>query len=166
MEGELSMGDKLSEAQLESFLNQTCDSLRGDRDETAFMEYVIAILFLKRLNDRFNLDREIRRAKLTMSSLTPSQIEEDLERREVYRLFVPKIARWENVKLQKDELGSYLMKAFAEIDAMNPDCLGLLNTIDFNQRTEKGDNFMTSSDYIELIKDFENLRLSDDNLAF
>ncbi|OLN26212.1 type I restriction-modification system subunit M N-terminal domain-containing protein [Desulfosporosinus metallidurans] len=160
------MSDKLSEAQLESFLNETCDSLRGDRDAEAFMEYVIAILFLKRLNDRFNLDREARRSKLMMNGLTPSQIDEDLERREVYRLFVPKIARWDKVKQQKEELGTYLMEAFAEIDAMNPGCLGLLNTIDFNQRTEKGDKLITSADLVELIKDFENLRLSDDNLDF
>lgn len=160
------MGDKLSEAQLESFLNQTCDSLRGDRDEADFKEYVIAILFLKRLNDRFNLEREARRKKLMINGLTPSQIEEDLERREVYRLFVPKMARWDKLKQQKEELGTYLMKAFAEIDVMNRGCLGLLNTIDFNQRTEKGDEFISSDDLVKLIKDFENLRLSDDNLAF
>ena len=160
------MSDKLSEAQLESFLNETCDSLRGDRAETDFKEYVIAILFLKRLNDRFNLEREARRTKLMMNGLTPSQIEEDLERREVYRLFVPKIARWDKVKRQKEEVGTYLMEAFAEIDAMNPGCLGLLNTIDFNQTTAKGNKFISSSDYVELIKEFENLRLSDDNLDF
>jgi Type I restriction-modification system methyltransferase subunit len=160
------MGDKLSEAQLERFLNETCDSLRKDRDAEAFMEYVIAILFLKRLNDRFNLDREIRRNKLMMEKLSPSQIEEDLERREVYRLFVPKIARWDNVKLQKDELGTYLMKAFAEIDTMNPDCIGVLNLIDFNKKTANGDEFISSADLVELIEGFDSLRLSDDNLDF
>ncbi|MDP4127202.1 MAG: type I restriction-modification system subunit M N-terminal domain-containing protein [Bacillota bacterium] len=160
------MSNKLSEAQLESFINEICDSLCGDRDAASFKEYVIAILFLKRLNDRFNLERETRRTKLTMKGLTPSQIEEDLERREVYRLFVPKMARWDKVKQQKEELGTYLMKAFAEIDAMNRGCLGVLNTIDFKRVTEKGDKFISSADLIELIKSFESIRLSDDNLDF
>lgn len=160
------MSDKLSEAQLESFLNETCDALRGDREAADFMEYVIALLFLKRLNDRFNLDREIRRTKLEMKSLLPKEIEEDLERREVYRLFVPKIARWDKVKQQKDELGTYLMKAFAEIDAMNPGCIGVLNSIDFMRKTAKGDQFISSADLVELIKKFDGLKLSDDHLDF
>lgn len=160
------MSDKLSEAQLESFLNEICNSLRGDRDEEGFMEYVIAILFLKRLNDRFNLDREIRRNKLIRQGLSQSQIEEDLERREVYRLFVPNIARWDNVKLNKDELGSYLMKAFTEIDAMNPGCIGVLNSIDFNRKTTKGENFVSNDNLFEIIMSFDNLKLSDDNLDF
>lgn len=160
------MSDKLSEVQLEDYLNKICDTLRGERDAGSFMEYVIAILFLKRLNDRFNLDREIRRSKLMLAGLSANQIEQDLERREIYRLFVPKIARWDTIKLQKEELGSYLMKAFAEIDAMNPSCIGLLSTVDFDKETEKGSKFIGSGELGELIKQFDSLRLSDDNLDF
>ena len=160
------MSDKLSLAGLESFLDETCDSLRGDRDAAEFKEYVIAILFLKRLNDRFNLEREVRRNKLTAKGLSQSQIEEDLERREVYRLFVPKIARWDKVKQEKEELNSYLMKVFAETDEKNRGCLGALNDIDFNKPSEKGGNFITNIDLIELIKAFDKLKLTDDNLDF
>lgn len=160
------MSDKLSLAGLESFLDETCDSLRGDRDAAEFKEYVIAILFLKRLNDRFNLEREIRRNKLTAKGLSPSQIEEDLERREVYRYFVPKMARWNKVKQETEELNSYLTKAFAETEEKNRGCLGVLNDIDFNKTSEKGDNFITNTDLVELIKDFDKLKLTDDNLDF
>ena len=160
------MSDKLSLAGLENFLDETCDSLRGDRDAAEFKEYVIAILFLKRLNDRFNLEREVRRSKLTAKGLSQSQIEEDLERREVYRLFVPKMARWDKVKQEKEELNSYLMKVFAETDEKNRGCLGALNDIDFNKTSEKGDNFITNIDLVELIKAFDKLMLTDDNLDF
>lgn len=160
------MNGKLSLAQLESFLDKTCDSLRGDWEAEEFKEYVIAILFLKRLNDRFNLEREVRRNKLMAKGLSQNQIEEDLEKRESYRLFVPMIARWDKVKQEKQDLGSYLTKAFAEIDDKNRGCLGLLNTVDFNKTSETGEKYITSNDLVELIKDFEELKLTDDHLDF
>ncbi|TGE38409.1 restriction endonuclease subunit M [Desulfosporosinus fructosivorans] len=160
------MGEKLTLAGLESFLDDTCDSLRKDRDAKELKEYVIAILFLKRLNDSFNLEREIRRNKLKAKGLTEAQIEDELEKREVYRFFVPKIARWKNIKHQTEELGPYLIKVFAEIEQMNRGCLGLLSTVDFNKRLENGDEYITNADLLELIKDFDELQLTDDHLAF
>ncbi|SPF49629.1 Type I restriction-modification system methyltransferase subunit domain protein [Candidatus Desulfosporosinus infrequens] len=160
------MSDKLTSEGLESFLDETCDSIRGDRPAAEFKEYVIAILFLKRLNDRFNLEREVRCNKLIAKGLSQSQIEEDLERREVYRLFVPKIARWDKVKRQKGELNSYLTKVFVETEEKNRGCLGALNYINFNKVSEKGDKFITDSDLIELIEAFDKLILTDDHLDF
>ncbi|KUO78499.1 MAG: restriction endonuclease subunit M [Desulfosporosinus sp. BRH_c37] len=160
------MSEKLTLARLDSFLDETCDSLRMDRDAAEFKEYVIAILFLKRLNDRFNLEREVRYNKLKAKGLSKPQIEDELERREVYRFFVPKIARWETVKLQTEELGSYLIEAFAEIELMNRGCLGLLSTVDFNKKSENGDNYISNADLVELIKDFDDLLLTDNHLDF
>ncbi|WP_407313049.1 type I restriction-modification system subunit M N-terminal domain-containing protein [Desulfosporosinus sp. SB140] len=160
------MDGKLTLEQLESFLDETCDSLREDRDAVSFKEYVLAILFLKRLNDRFNLEREMRRKKLSSQGLSLRQIEEDLERKEVYRLFVPKIARWDIIKEHKEDLPSYLTKAFAEIEEKNRGCLGLLTTIDFKKLTENGIPLLTDRDLLELIRKFEHLTLSDDYLDF
>ena len=160
------MIEKLTLAGLESFLDDTCDSLRKDRDAAELKEYVIAILFLKRLNDRFNLEREVRRDKLKVKGLTETQIEDDLEKREVYRFFVPKIARWENVKHQTEEMGSYLIKAFKEIEEMNSGCLGLLSTVDFNKKLENGDKYISNADLVELINDFDELQLTDNHLDF
>jgi len=160
------MSEKLTSAELESLLEDTCNSLRKDRDAEEFMQYVIAILFLKRLNDRFNLEREVRRTKLQAKDLSEIQIEEALEKREVYHYFVPKIARWENVKHSTGELGPYITKAFAEIERMNRGCLGLLSTVDFNKTSKNGDKYLTNADLVGLLKAFEDLQLTDDHLAF
>lgn len=160
------MEGKLSAVEFEGFLDEICDSLRGDREAEEFKEYVIAIVFLKRLNDRFNMEREVRRNKLKAKGLSQNEIEEDLEKRESYRLFVPRIARWDLVKQEKQNLGSYLAKAFAEIDDQNRGCLGLLNTIDFNKTTEMGKKYIKHDDLVELMKRFEKLVLTDDHLGF
>ncbi|WP_042338164.1 type I restriction-modification system subunit M N-terminal domain-containing protein [Desulfosporosinus youngiae] len=160
------MEGKLSAAEFESFLDETCDALRGDREAVGFKEYVIAIVFLKRLNDRFNMEREVRRNKLMAKGLSQNEIEEDLEKRESYRLFVPKMARWDIIKQENQDLRAYLTKAFAEIDDKNRGCLGVLKTIDFNKTSETGEMYITNADLAELIKRFEELVLTDDHLGF
>lgn len=160
------MSGKLSVAEFDRLLDETCDSLRGNREEEEFKEYVVAIMFLKRLNDRFSLEREVRRNKLLEKGLSPAQIDEELEKREAYRLFVPEMARWDRIIGEQEDLGAYLSRAFREIDVSNRGCLGLLNTIDFTRTLESGDRFITNKELAQLIKGFEGLILTDDHLAF
>lgn len=160
------MSKKLTLAELETFIDDNCDSIRKDKDAAEIQEYVIAILFLKRLNDRFDLERKTRRNKLQEKGLSETQIENELEKRDAYSFFVPKIARWDNIKDQTKELEVYLTKAFAEIEVMNRGCLGLLSTVDFNKTSKNGTHYITSTDLIQLIENFDDLQLTDDQLDF
>lgn len=68
---------KISLSRLESFLKAQCDRLRTSMDAAEYKNYIIALLFLKRINDQFEIDRIALKDELKKQY--PNAAEADIE---------------------------------------------------------------------------------------
>lgn len=129
---------------LETWLWDAACQIRGPLDAPKFKDYILPLIFLKRLSDVF--DDEIRQlADEFGDEKTAARIAE--EDHKLTRFYIPDLARWGTIAgkgwnevrkrrgLQEAGLGEHLTDAVRAVARENPRLAGVIDVTDFNSTT-------------------------------
>ncbi len=142
--------DKLDIKTLEYWLWEAACKIRGEIDAPKYKDYILPLIFLKRLSDVFD-DEMITLSKKYRSRETAEQlIKED---HSLVRFYVRKQAIWKSISIQTTNVGEYLTDAVRSITRENPKLQGVIDIVDFNataagQRTISDDKLKVLIDVL------------------
>src|SRR5436190_1663670 len=125
-------GHKLGVAALESWLWEAACVIRGPLDAPKFKDYLLPLIFLKRLSDVFD-DEMAHLAEEFGDAKTAAKLVEDDHN--LVRFYLPPTARWEAIARRTTKLGEYLTDVVQGVERENPKLAGAFGNIDFNATT-------------------------------
>ena len=123
-------GNELDIKTLETWLWEAACKIRGEIDAPKYKDYILPLIFLKRLFDVF--EDEI--MKLSADYGGRDVVEELLrEDHSLVRFYMPEKARWSSIAMQTTGIGEYLTDAVRTISRENPKLQGVVDIVDFNE---------------------------------
>jgi len=147
--------NKLDVKILESWLWEAACKIRGEIDAPKYKDYILPLIFLKRLSDVFEDELN----KLAEDFGGKDRAEQLLlEDHALVRFYIPENARWKNIALQTTNLGEYLTDAVRAIARENPKLQGAIDIKDFNE-TAGGQRVVSEEKLRLLIDIFSRYRL-------
>lgn len=149
---------------MEQMLWDAACSIRGEKDAPKFKDYILPLLFLKRLSDVF--DDEINRLAEQFGDreIAVEVLEADPS---LVRFYIPREARWpvlsgrEAFDWPKDQdpksLGEQLTTTIRSVVKHNSGLAGVIDLVDFNE-TRNGEREISDAAIKKIIEKFSDLR--------
>ncbi|MCD4797728.1 MAG: type I restriction-modification system subunit M, partial [Methanosarcinales archaeon] len=132
-------GNGEKEKSMESWIWGAACSIRGAADAAKFKEYILPLIFVKRLCDVF--DDEIDRIAEKVKSRTKALqlVERDKKLVRFYLPIKPKDPEeeitWDVIRTLSDKIGEELTNILRDIAKENKDLQGIIDRVDFNATT-------------------------------
>jgi type I restriction enzyme M protein len=130
---------KLTQQQLEAHLLGAANILRGRTAGQDYKNYILSLMFYKRLCDQWEREADDAIAELEAQQgkiFTEAQRSVFRARGE-HRFTIPKGAHWEDVKLASTDIGAVLTRATRAVADSNDELRGVF-TVDWNQPAPDG----------------------------
>lgn len=114
---------------LENWLWDAACSIRGPVDAPKYKDYILPLLFYKRLSDVYEDELARLGEELGDEVLARELAEKD---RQLVRVFIPAKYSWTETRRSPVQLGERLTEVMREIAKENPKLDGVINVVDFN----------------------------------
>lgn len=140
---------------LEGWLWDAACSIRGAIDAPKFKDYILPLIFIKRLSDVF--DDEIERLTETFGNRETALelVEED---HSLVRFYIPPRASWVEIRKLTGNIGQGLTEVMRAVAKANPSLQGVIDIVDFNA-TVSGQRIIEDARLSSLIEILSRHRL-------
>ena len=128
---------------LETWLWDAACVIRGATDAPKFKDFILPLIFYKRLSDMFddeveNLPKKYGGNEKDAREMIDNDHQDALKtgRKPIVRFYIPQQYRWETLRNQpaNGRLGEFVTEAMREVARLNPPLQGVLDVEDFNEQ--------------------------------
>lgn len=151
---------KLDTKTLEQWLWDAACEIRGPIDAPKYKDYILPLIFLKRLSDVFEDEVDKQVAEFEDREIAEQVIEED---HSMVWVYIPYKARWTYLYKQTTNIGEQLTDAVRAIARENEKLAGVIDIVDFNATTA-GQRIIGDEKLKALIQVLNRYRLGSDDV--
>jgi len=145
---------------LEAWLWEAACQIRGPLDAPKFKDYILPLIFLKRLSDVFA--DEVRRVGEELGDPKAARSIVDADQKMV-RFYIPEVAQWATISQTATGLGEHLTDATRAVARENPKLQGVIDAVDFNATTA-GQRIVDDQRLAALVQTLSQYRLGLDDV--
>ena len=140
---------------LENWLWEAACSIRGPLDAPKYKDYILPLLFYKRLSDVYEDELGKLSREFGDEAWARAQAQED---RALIRFYIPNGYTWPEVRKSPVKLGEHLTDAVKAISKENPKLVGVIDIVDFNA-TAAGQRILDDDTLARLMEILNRQRL-------
>lgn len=154
-------GEGLTRGDIYTILKKAADLIRTRVD----YKFILILLFLKRISDKWQDEREKAIKELIKDGLTEKEAEKEAKKSAYHEFDLPEEYLWDNLRNEVNELPEKFSKALKTLAELNPELKDVLDNADFIQFTQNIENSEILRQLVELFSEKKLNHVSPDILG-